>query len=61
MKKIRKVKGTKICVIKQKLKFVDHKHCFKATEVENKINLLEKNKLDMDSLRKNNRIHKKLN
>ena len=55
------MKGTKICVIKQKLKFVDHKHCFKATEVENKTNLLEKNKLDMDSLRKNNRIHKKLN
>ena len=61
MKKIKKAKGTKICVIKQKLKFVDHKHCFKATQVENKINLIEKNKLDVESLRKNNRIHKKLN
>ena len=45
----KKAKGTKKCVIK-KLKFNDYKHCFEETQIENKINQLEKNKLDVNSL-----------
>ena len=35
---------------KIKIKFEYYKHCLEATQVENKINLLEKNKFDLDSL-----------
>ena len=35
-------KGTKKCIIKRKLKFEDYKHCLEATQLENKINHLEK-------------------
>ena len=48
----KKAKGTKKCVIKQKLKFEHYKHCLEATQLENKINQLEK-EVDMDSLREN--------
>ena len=41
----RKATGTKKCVIKTKLKFENYKSCLEATQLENKINHLEKIKL----------------
>ena len=37
-------KGTKSFVIKRKLKFENYKNCLEATQLESKINYLEKNK-----------------
>ena len=45
-----KAKGTIKCVIKRKLKFEDYKNCLKATQLENKINHLEKNEIGADIL-----------
>ena len=42
----KKAKRTKKCVIKRKLKFEDYKSCLKAAQIKNKINHLEKNKID---------------
>ena len=47
------MKGTKKCVIKRKLKFESCKICLEATQLENKINHLEKNKINKDSLKQN--------
>ena len=55
--KIKKAKGTKKCVIKRKLKFENYKSCLEAAQIENKINYLEKNKIDIDSIKEN---HKEL-
>ena len=55
----KKAKGTKKCVIKRKLKFEDYKNCLEAAQIENKINHLENNKMDGDSLKefiKNNNL-----
>ena len=38
----KKTKGTKTCAIKGKLKFENYKNCLEATQLENKINHLEK-------------------
>ena len=38
----KKTKGTKKCIIKRKPKFEDHKICLEATQLENKINHLDK-------------------
>ena len=38
--------------IKRKLKFEDYKNCLKADQLENKIKQLEKNKIDVDVLKK---------
>ena len=35
--------------MKRKLKFHDYKNCLEASQIENKINHLEKNKIDVDS------------
>ena len=43
--KNKKVKGTKKCVIKRKLKFENYKNCLEATQLENKINCIEKMKV----------------
>ena len=43
-----KAKGTKRCVIKRKLKFENYKNCLEATQLENKINYLEKKKINID-------------
>ena len=43
----RKSKGTIKCVIKRKLKFEDFKHCSEATQIEKKINQIEKNISDV--------------
>ena len=53
----KKTKGTKRCVIKRKLKFEDCKNCLEATQLENKINHLEKNEVEVESLKKD---HKEL-
>ena len=39
-----------MCVIKRKLKFEDCKNCSEATQIENKISHIEKNKISADSL-----------
>ena len=54
----KKAKGTKKCVIKRKIKFENYKNCLEATQLENKIKYLEKNKIDIDSIKefiKNNK------
>ena len=43
-------KGTKICVIKRKNKFENYTNCSEASQLENKINYLEKNEISIDSL-----------
>ena len=56
---VAKIKGTKQCAIK-KIKFKNYKNCLEATQVENKINHLEKNEIDMDSLKKDHKEFNKL-
>ena len=54
----KKAKGTKKSVIKRKLKFEDYKNCLEAAQIKNKINHLEKNKIDAFSVKefiKNNK------
>ena len=46
-------KGTKKCVIKETFKFEDYEHCLEATQLENKINELEKTTVNGDSLKEN--------
>ena len=41
-----------MCGIKTKLKFEDCKNCLEVTQIENKINNLEIIKIDVDSLKK---------
>ena len=53
--KHKKVKGTKECVVKRKLKFCNYKKCLEATQLENKINHLEKNKDDIDHIKENHK------
>ena len=48
----KKAKGTKKCVIKRKLKFENYKNCLEATQLDNKIKYLEKNKINIDSLKR---------
>ena len=55
--KIKKPNGTKMCVVKRRLKSEDYKHCLEAAKLENKINYLDTNNLNMDNLQEN---HKKL-
>ena len=50
--KVKKAKGTKKYVIKRKLKFENYKNCLEATQLDNKINYLEKNKFNTDSRKK---------
>ena len=59
----KKVKGTKKCVIKRKLKFENIKNCLQVTQLENKINFPEKIKIDIDSIKefiKNNKSISKI-
>ena len=44
-----KQKKQKKCVIKSKLKIKNDKNCLKLAQIENKINYLEKNKIDINS------------
>ena len=55
----KKDNGTKKCAIKGKFRFQDYKKCLEAAQIENKINHLEKNKIDADSFKeliKNNKL-----
>ena len=54
-----KAKNTKECVIKRKLKFQDYKNCSEESRIENKINHLERKKIDEDSLEDQKKIHEK--
>ena len=40
---------------KRKLKFEDYKNCLQATQLENKIKHLEKNKIDINSLKEDHK------
>ena len=51
--KRKKAKGTKKCVIKIKLKFENYEIYLEATQLENKINHLEKKTNNVGSLREN--------
>ena len=44
-------KKAKECFINVKLKFEDYKNCLEAAQIENKISRLEKHKIDVDSLK----------
>ena len=57
----KKAKCSKKCVIKIKLEFEDYKNCLEATQLENKINHLEKNKIDIGSLKENHKTFIKNN
>ena len=48
----KKAKRTKKSDIKGKLNFQDYKNCLEATQLENKIKHLEKNEINVDSLKK---------
>ena len=48
----KKAKYTKKCETKRKLKFEDCKNCLEATQLENKMNYLERNDVDVNSLKK---------
>ena len=48
----KKAKGTKKCVIKSNFtNFQNYKTCLQAIQLENKINFLEKNKIEIDSIK----------
>ena len=53
--KIKKQKDTKKCVIKRKFKFENYKNCFETTQLDYKTNYLEKNKIDIDILKKDHK------
>ena len=48
----KKAKGTNNCDIKRKLKFENYKDYLEATQVNNKIKYSEKNKINIDNLKK---------
>ena len=50
--KDRNAKVTKRCVIKRKLKLENYKNCLEVTQLENKINYLDKIKLTLIALKK---------
>ena len=43
------------CVIKRKLKFESYKNCLEATQLDDKINYIEKNKIDIDGIKENHK------
>ena len=47
----KKSNDIKMCPIKSKLKFKNYKNCLEAAQLDNKINYLEKNKINVDSLK----------
>ena len=48
-----KSKSTRKCLVKRKHKFDDYIHCLEVTQLENKINHLEKDSLNVDKLQGN--------
>ena len=53
--KDKKVKGTKTCAIKIKLKFQNYKNCLEATQLGRKISYIEKNDINVNSLKKDHK------
>ena len=51
----KKEKDTKKCVIRKKLEFEDYDNCLEATQIENKINQVRKNKTDIECLKKDHK------
>ena len=51
--KDQKAKRTKKCFIKRKLKFENYENCLNNNSTQEQINHLEKNKIDIDSIKKN--------
>ena len=49
--KRKKATGTKRFVTRRKIKFKNYKKFLEATQLENRINHLEKNKIDIESLK----------
>ena len=49
----KKSKGTKKCVIKRQIKLENYKNCLEAYQLDNEINYLEKNKINIDSFKRN--------
>ena len=54
-----KKQKTQKYVIKRKRKFKNYKNCLKTTQLDNKINHLEKNKITTNTMEKYCRIRKK--
>ena len=50
--KDKNVKHTKKCVIKRKFKFENYKNRLESNQLNNEINYLEKNEINIDSLKK---------
>ena len=50
--KMKKQKTQKKSFIKRKLKFENYKNCLEVTHLENEIIYLEKNEIDIDSLKR---------
>ena len=48
----KKAKDTKKGVIERKFKVENYKNCLEGTQRDNKINYLEKNKIDIDNVKK---------
>ena len=44
-----------MCVIKRKRKFENYKNCLEATQLKNETNYLEKDKIDIEELLRNNK------
>ena len=53
--KIKKQRHKKVCHKKKKLNFESYKNCLKAAQLDNKINHLEKNKIDIDPIPENHK------
>ena len=47
----KKAKGTKKCIMKRKLKFQGYKNCLETSQIENKTNCFKKYKINVDSLK----------
>ena len=43
-------KGTKKCVIKRKLKYENYQSCLEATQLDNEIKYIEKNKIKIKNI-----------
>ena len=53
--KTKKEKHTEKCAIKRKLKSEGYKNCLETSQLENKLHQQKKSKVDVDSLRENNK------
>ena len=48
------VKGTKICVVKQKLKLGDYAHCVEATQLKIDIDIKSKKRFKSENIKQHN-------